>query len=75
MPAGTPINVAMINPAKMPNPPNVGITVLCTLRSSGSSNNFLSFATWIITGIAKKVMMKAKAELSKILSIPNLLFQ
>ena len=28
IPEGTPINVAIINPAKMPRPPKVGITVL-----------------------------------------------
>ena len=53
----------------MPRPPKVGMTFLCTLRSSGSSNSFLSLATCIITGMAKNVIKKAKAALNKMYSI------
>ena len=74
IPEGTPINVAIMNPANIPKPPRVGITFLCTFLSSGSSNNFLSFATWMITGIAKNVIRKASAALSNIYCIRLIYF-
>ena len=64
-----PIKVATINPANMPSPPKVGITALCTFLSSGSSNNFLFLATWMITGMAKNVIRNDNAALSRMLSI------
>ena len=66
---GAPSKVAITKPAKMPKPPRVGITALCSFLSSGSSNNFFSFATCMITGIEKKVIKKESPLLSIILSM------
>ena len=68
------IHLATIKPAKIPNPPWVGITVLCTLRSSGSSKSFFDLSICMITGMAKKVIKNARAALSKILSMRKFQF-
>ena|SRR5919106_1139085 len=46
-------------PKKIPTPPSEAIGVVCSFRASGRSNSFFSFATFIIAGIAKKVIAKA----------------
>jgi hypothetical protein len=60
----------IIKPAKIPKPPNVGITVLCTFLPSGSSNNFLDSATSIMAGMEKNVIMNASPQLKNIFCIP-----
>ena len=50
-----------MKPAKIPNPAKEGMGVWCTFLSSGISNNFFLSATVIITGIAKKVIVKEMA--------------
>jgi hypothetical protein len=58
-----------MKPAKIPNPPRDGIGVLWIFLASGTSYNFLPSATNIITGIARKVMVKAIATESKMSNI------
>jgi hypothetical protein len=58
-----------IKPAKMPRPPSEGIGALWIFLASGTSYSFLPSATKIITGIARKVMVKAIATDSNISNI------
>jgi hypothetical protein len=53
----------------MAKPPKVGMFCACCFRSVGSSNNPFSTETLIIAGIAKKVMMNAIDEESRIVSM------
>jgi hypothetical protein len=56
-------------PAKIANPPSVGILDTCAFLSVGSSNKFLMTETLMMEGIAIKVMMKAVKQAKVTLSI------
>lgn len=52
-----------MTPAKMPMPPKEGVITVWECLSVGTSTKFLSFATLIIEGIAKKVSVNAVIKL------------
>ena len=65
---GTPIKVAIINPAKIPTPPRVGMTV-CEPFFHLVRRTVFVFSNLNYNWDGKKVIRNASAALSKILSI------
>lgn len=57
------------NPKKIPTPPKDAIGFVWSFRESGRSKSFFSSATFIMAGMARKVIVKANEPVSITFSI------